>query len=445
MSSFYKVTPFGHKVGCQKMALLCDRDKSLTHRAIIFASIVCGRSKITFPLLSEDTRATINAFSKLGVRFFIDEKSDVPYIEIDSPGKENFTSPTEVIDLKNSGTSARLLIGLFSGIEGLEVTLKGDGSLSKRPMGRVVKPLLSLGAYIDSAEKGSLDYLPLTIKGRRLQGGKVKIDKASAQIKSSLLLAGLGAKGLLELELPSGARDHTELWMKSQKAAIKTEVVSSIEKINLISPVKLDPFKCQIPVDPSSAAFFAVYGLLKGCEEVELLEVLSNPTRTGYLNVLKRAGVNVRSKASQKSYIERAGSIKLISKKVFKGFIVEKHEVATLIDEVPILAVFAMFCEGESQFLGLSELRVKESDRLELIHKLINLCGGEARIVGDNLIIQGGLVKAEAFSFDPEGDHRMFMSAMIAAKMSEKESEILNPECVNVSFPNFFDLMDGIG
>lgn len=419
------------------ITLYCGRDKSLTHRAIMFGSLADGQSRIINPLLGADCLSTISCFEALGVQFEVKDE-----IKIDSQGYSSFTSPKTPLDCGNSGTTARLIMGILSALPNLRTTLIGDESLSKRPMKRVIDPLKSMGAKI-SAEKD--DFLPLTIEGQSLKAVDHEISKASAQIKSCLLLAALFTKGISRIRLPKGSRDHTERVLEKMGAVMGTRIEGDMESIWIKGPFPAKPIDVAIPVDPSSAAFFAVLGLLRKKGEIIMPELLDNDTRTGFIRVLKRMcdGLLLESAASQ-NFIEPISTLTVTGGLRLQGTTIEEAEVPTLVDEIPILAVAAAFAETPSLFKGLSELRVKESDRLELTAKLLDAAGAKCEIRGDDLWIAGGLRTVKAFESDSHGDHRLAMAAAILARLCEKPCCILDSECVRVSFPNFYEALEAV-
>jgi len=410
-------------------------DKSLTHRAILFASMATGQTDIKKPLLSQDCLATVNAMRALGVDINVDDDGGV--INVVSKGWDTWRcDPHTVIDCENSGTTARLLTGLLAATPGLQLTLTGDASLQKRPMGRVVIPLQSIGAEIDSSDA---HLLPLTIKGKKLSPGKHLVDKASAQVKSALLLAGLNIDGQTEVQLPAGSRDHTEKMLASMGAKIEVSGIPGRETVAVYGPWRPRAGSWFIPADPSSAAFFAVLAVLADSPLV-LPGVLANPTRTGFIKVLQRMGNHVALRPSQKmdAFIEPTCDILLTSSGELRAVEILANELPSLIDEIPILAVAAAFAKGPSVFRGLAELRVKESDRLVMTAKLLAAAGCEVNIEGDDLMIAGGLTQARAFCFDCAGDHRLAMAAAVMASFAAGPCVINDAAAVGVSFPGFF-------
>lgn len=421
----------------ETITLLCGRDKSLTHRAIMFASLAEGESRIRQPLLGADCLSTIACFEALGVKFEVQED-----IKVRSRGYRAFTTPEQDLDCGNSGTTARLIMGILAAQPGLKTTLTGDASLSKRPMKRVIAPLQAMGADIVATQQ---NFLPLTITGKALKSIDHEVDKASAQVKSCLMLAALFTKGITRIRLPKGSRDHTERVLEKMGAAMGTRVEGDSESIWINGPFALKPLDVAIPVDPSSAAFFAVLGLLRTQGKIVMPEVLHNETRIGFIRVLERMsdGLHLELSASQ-NFIEPVGTLTATAGLSLKGTTIEADEVPTLVDEIPILAVAAAFANSPSLFKNLGELRVKESDRLELTAALLKAAGANCEIRGDDLWIEGGLSEVTPFESDPEGDHRLAMAAAILARRCKKPCCILDSECVRVSFPNFFEALDAV-
>lgn len=422
--------------------VVCARDKSLTHRAIIFASLAKGKTTIKNPLWGEDCQATAQAFRSLGVVVQRDEEQQV--LTVESEGIDGFSRNHVSIDCGNSGTTARLLTGLLASINGLHVTLSGDDSLSKRPMARVVNPLREMNAKIESHTDDLL--LPLEIEGRNLQLRSHSITKSSAQVKSALLLAGCQIDGVIEIELPAGSRNHTELFMENMGARCRVTMENNKEFIAFSGPWVPPSFDKSIPVDPSSAAFLVVWNMLHAHIKLVLPEVLLNPGRLGFLDILKQMGLQFTKAPSQSSdnFIEDVMDLHLKPSQSLQGIKLEADQVPGVIDEIPILAVAAAFADSPSEFHGLRELRVKESDRLHKTWELLVAAGVHASIRGDSLYIEGGLSRVQAFDYNPADDHRLAMAAAIFATRSDSNCVVRSPSCVNVSFPNFFDVLESL-
>jgi len=423
----------------------CPPDKSITHRAVMFAAMAKGKSRIFNPLLGEDCRSTIEIFKMLGVEIEIQEGEAEVVLEIDSPGWDGLTSPSERLDFGNSGTTARLLIGMFAATPGLEVDLIGDKSLSSRPMARVAEPLRQMGANIVGHDGD--DYLPIHVSGTKLNIFDHKVDKASAQVKSSLIFAGLNCNGTTSVDLPEGSRDHTEKFLRRLGAGIECLKQNGREKITVSGPFRPEASNLKVPGDPSSAAFVAVLAALSPGESPwRINSVLNNVTRCGFIPVMARAQVRMEITSEENDeYIEPVQSLVIYPGANLKGFEIFPEEVPTLVDEIPILAVLAAFADGESRFYGLGELRVKESDRLQKTEELLKMAGAKVYINGDDLIIAGGLKECAGFRYDPAMDHRLAMSAAVFASRSSSDLVFVkDPDCVKVSFPNFFKFYESV-
>lgn len=433
----------------QSVQLPICPDKSLTHRALIFAGMAEGISVIKNPLDSDDCRGTLNALRQLGVGFEPqkNDRDDVVWY-VRSPGIKAWRSPSAEIDLGNSGTSARLLTGLFAGVPGLHVTLRGDHSLMKRPMARVIEPLRSMGAQIESTSGGADGAtLPLTITGTLLSPIHHKLTSASAQVKSALLLAGSTCKGEMVVSQPSGSRDHTENIFDWLGAVISRSDYCGIETIKIVGPWMPGAFECDIPSDPSSIAFFAALAALHPGLAIMAPRVLLNPSRTGFFRILQRMGVEVSTVMdpdSSGTLGEFTGSCKFYRRvgEPLKPIVLAPDEVQSMIDEVPILAVVAGFADGVSILRGLGELRFKESNRLDMTARLMGLAGLACEVVGDSLQISGRL-SARAFSFSSD-DHRLVMAAMVLSSRGDKVSDISGLRWIETSFPLFVSLFQNI-
>ncbi len=449
------VTPLKHgPSGTHELALPVCPDKSMTHRALIFASMASGRSVITSPLGSDDCLATKKAFCQLGVSI-----KDVTSIDgalswvVESGGVESWKSPVGDIDVGNSGTAARLLAGLFSGVPGLNIRLTGDQSMRQRPMGRVIEPLRDMGATIESSAGGNDgSRLPLTITGRRLYPRTHNLSTPSAQVKSALLLAGLGSAGQTQVELPAGTRDHTEKMLWHFGANIFRRIYLGREKVQVTGPWRPSPINCVIPSDPSSVAFFAALAALHPGLKVVARRVLTNPTRRGFFDVLSAMGVQVEwSKDPETSEslgeetatltVQRDPDTDLVPVRL------NAEQTRLMIDEIPILSVVCGLVAGTSKLEGLSELRVKESDRLLETQNLLTKAGIPCDVRGESLEIHGGrrIVGGglRAFSFSSQ-DHRLVMSAVVLATKAGQPSRIHGLKWTSTSFPLFLPIFQNI-
>lgn len=426
--------------------LRCPPDKSVTHRSVMFAAMASGQSRIVSPLMGADCLSTMGVFRALGAK--IEEEPHAGSVNraqrniiVDSPGWDGWSSPLVPLDFGNSGTTARLLAGVFSATPGLFVTAFGDGSLSKRPMGRVVEPLRSVGARISGRAKGH--QLPLSIEGMQLAPGRHSVDKASAQVKSALILAGLNVSGETTVTLPAGGRDHTERMLRAMGADLRVERQGENEIITVKGPFRPTARTFEVPGDPSSAAFLCAFAAIMEAGTVTVRHVLDNETRTGFITVLERMGADMEKSPSRtpEGLLEPVRDLTIHGGAALRAVDVEPELAPTLIDEIPILAAVALFASGQSRFRGLGELRVKESDRLAKTLELIHAAGGRGEAIGDDLIVEGGLRSVTPFDYDPDEDHRLAMAAAILAEVATGPCRIKDPACVAVSFPGFFETL----
>ena len=429
------------------LAIECPPDKSLTHRSLLFAGLAKGVSTLANPLLGADCRTTLGALRELGVSGEVIEGVGTTEagIRIDSPGWDGWKSPLKPLDFGNSGTTTRLMTGILAATPGVFVTAWGDQSLSERPMGRVIEPLRRAGAHIVARDKGT--KLPMAIEGRSLAPCVHMSDKASAQVKGALIFAGLNIDGETVVTLPRGSRDHSERALVNLGAQLAVEFHGSEETIRVKGPFRPAPRDYRIPGDPSSAAFFQVWGALRSRGSILIRNVLDNPTRTGFMRVLDRMGVSFVCEKNPEAHacVEPTFDVRVEGGQRLRPVDVEPELVPTLIDEIPILAVAASFAEGTSRFFGVGELRVKESDRLKKTIELVNLAGEGRRAwaEGDQLFVVGSPQAPQSFRYDPEEDHRMAMASSILAKTAQGACQVGDPQCVVVSFPEFFKFLNG--
>ncbi len=425
-------------------------DKSITHRAIILASLSPKKSIIKNPLLSGDCLSTLNAFRKLGVP--IEQKSNELVI---SEGKRSSFSPLRElkppitpIDCENSGTTMRLLAGVLAA-QNFESELIGDSSLSKRPMCRVIEPLRKMGATISARDD---NYAPLKIKGNpHLQPIAWKSPVASAQIKSSILLAGLFANGKTEVEEPGKSRNHTELMLKGLGAKVDCKIGTRSESsigtniVTIECPSELEGINYEIPRDFSSAAFFMALAVLVPNSSLIIKAVCYNPTRVGLLRVLHRMTehtFHVSPYDLLNPFHEPSVNIDVVSTKL-KGIQIMPYEIPYMIDEIPILAVLATQAMGKTVISGAEELRVKESDRIHSIVTELTKMGAKITEKKDGMVIEGPtpLIGTKVQSY---GDHRMAMSLAVAASIAQGETEIEDFDCARISFPGFLAALKGL-
>ena len=411
-------------------------DKSVSHRSIIFGSIAEGTTRVEGFLEGEDSLATLQAFRDMGVEI---EGPNQGRVTIYGVGLHGLKPPTEPLYLGNSGTSMRLLAGLLSA-QPFPVTLTGDSSLSKRPMNRVAKPLREMGALIATAGDGRP---PLELSGEsKLTGFDYQMPIASAQVKSCLLLAGLYAEGRTCVTEPAPTRDHTERMLKGFGYAVESKMTSSGRQISLNGGGLLKAIDIQVPSDISSATFFLVAAAITPDSELTLRKVGINPTRIGVINILKLMGADLTLKNEGLAGGEPVADIE-VRYAPLHGIDIPVDQVPLAIDEFPALFIAAACAEGTTRLSGAEELRVKESDRIQVMADGLTALGVINEVKEDGITIQGGPIQGG--SVDSHGDHRIAMAFAIAALKSA--DEILIDDCANVatSFPNFVELANQVG
>ncbi len=396
-------------------------DKSISHRCAMFSLLAEGESQIENFLRAEDTLNTLKIVAQLGASIVDDGKT----ITIRSNG---IHETSEILDCGNSGTGMRLFCGLLSSAEG-HFILTGDEYLKRRPMKRVTQPLRAIGARLDGRNNG--DLAPLSIRGASLQAFDYESKIASAQVKSAMILAALRSDGVCTFREPELSRDHTERMLLGMGAQVE---VNGLE--TKIYPLQkpLTPLNIRVPTDPSSAFFFAVAAAITPNSTVVIEGVTLNPTRIEAFKVLERMGTNITYTLTSEKY-EPIGNI-TVKYAPLKAVTVEEN-ISWLIDELPVLSIAMACASGKSIIKNAEELRVKESDRIKTVVDNLNLCGIVTEEYPDGYAVQGGeLQKAVVNSY---GDHRIAMSFLIAGLRCGMEVEDI--ECINTSFPNFFELL----
>lgn len=407
-------------------------DKSISHRSIMLGSLAEGTTRVTGFLEGEDALATLAAFRHMGVSISDPENGA---LEIEGVGMHGLQKPEMALDVGNSGTSMRLLSGLLSG-QKFDTTLIGDESLSKRPMSRVAAPLSLMGGQVHTAELGRP---PLQIKGDKfLVGIEYPMPMASAQVKSSLLLAGLYAKGETAVIEPAPTRDHTERMLRAFGYQVKTDG----SRISLQGGGALKACNLDVPGDISSATFFMVAACIAEDAELVLRHVGINPTRDGVIRILKLMGADISLENECSAGGEPVADIRIRSSKL-KGIQIPKDQVPLAIDEFPALFIAASCAEGVTLLTGAEELRVKESDRIQVMADGLKAVGIKHSVKPDGIEIHGGQIKSG--TVDSHGDHRIAMAFAVAGIRSRGAIEI--KDCANVatSFPNFVELADACG
>jgi len=422
------------KIKSLKGEITIPPDKSISHRAVIFASIAHGKSIVRNFLMAEDPISTMNAMKSLGIE--IQSKGNYgTELIVYGKGLGNLKEPFDVINCGNSGTTIRLLSGLLAGNQFLSI-LTGDDSLKQRPMARVINPLKEMGANVMA--RAADKYPPLVIRGGRLRAIEYKMPVSSAQVKSCLMLAGLYADGTTSISEPSKSRDHTERMLSAMGAPVKVEgnVIKIVGKE--LPNLHLSPFDLTVPGDFSSAAFFIVGAALIPDSEILLKDVGINPTRTGLLNVLDKVGAAVKLQNRRDISGEPVADIFCKTADKLKPIKIGGEVMPLLIDEFPILCVLASQAEGISEIRGAQELRVKESDRIKAMVTELRKMGVEIEEYPDGVDIKGK-AQLTGSTLESYGDHRIAMSLSIAGLIADGETIINNPECVDISFPGFYE------
>ena len=407
-------------------------DKSISHRSIMFGSLAEGTSHISGFLEGEDSLNTLRAFQAMGVN--IEDPVDGK-VTIEGVGMHGLAAPAQPLYVGNSGTSMRLLAGLLAG-QKFDVELSGDVSLSKRPMKRVTDPLAEMGAKVETAEGGKP---PLKITGKQsLNSIDYQMPMASAQVKSCCLLAGMYAEGKTCVTEPAITRDHTERMLKAFGCDV--EINGSMACIN--GPAKLIAADIDVPADISSAAFFMVGACIADDSDILLQHVGINPTRTGVLDILKLMGADITFSNQQEIGGEPVADIRVKSSSL-KGVHVPEELVPLAIDEFPVIFVAAACADGQTIVSGAEELRVKESDRIQVMADGLIALGVDARATEDGMIIQGGEIGAG--TVHSHDDHRIAMAFAMAGLRASGEIHIEDCDNVNTSFPGFAELAASCG
>jgi len=407
-------------------------DKSVSHRSIMFGSIAEGTTHVTGFLEGEDSLNTLRAFKAMGVEIEgpVDGK-----VTIHGVGMHGLKQPVSALDMGNSGTSMRLLSGLLSG-QSFDLELTGDRSLSKRPMKRVTDPLALMGARVDTAEGGRP---PLKIHGgSKMKGIHYDMPMASAQVKSCLLLAGMYADGETSVIEPAPTRDHTERMLTAFGYPVKTED----NKMSLLGGGKLIACDIDVPTDISSAAFFMVMGAIAKEADILIKHVGINPTRTGVIDILKLMGADITLENHHEVGGEPVADVRVRSSQL-KGIHVPEELVPLAIDEFPVLFVAASCAEGQTVVTGAHELRVKESDRIQVMADGLVELGVDATATDDGMIINGGPIKSG--TVNSHDDHRIAMAFSVASLGAEGEIVIDDCDNVDTSFPTFVELANQVG
>lgn len=426
----FKVNPGGSLQGEARV----PGDKSISHRSIMLGSLADGVTHVKGFLEAEDALATLQAFRDMGVKI---EGPVNGELTIHGVGKHGLKAPEKELYLGNSGTSMRLLSGLLAG-QAFDTVLTGDKSLSGRPMKRVTEPLKMMGAEIKTTEKGTAP-LYITGKAGQLKGIDYAMPMASAQVKSCLLLAGMYAQGDTSVTEPAPTRDHTERMLSGFNYPVKKES----NKVSINANGKLTASDIDVPSDISSAAFFLVGASIAPGSDLLLKHVGINPTRTGVIDILKLMGANIEVLNERIVGGEPVADLHVRHSQL-KGIDIPEALVPLAIDEFPVLFVAAACAEGQTRLTGAEELRVKESDRIQVMADGLKILGVNAETTPDGMVIQGGNPIGGG-TIESHGDHRIAMAFSIAGLRASAPITILDCLNVNTSFPEFKDLVKRLG
>lgn len=412
-------------------------DKSISHRCIMFGSIASGTTEISNFLQGADCLATINCFRKMGIEI----ENQAEKIIVHGKGLHGLTAPTEILDVGNSGTTTRLISGILVG-QPFESKLSGDNSLNSRPMKRIMEPLTKMGGHISSILRNGC--APLYIAPGNLYGIHYDSPVASAQVKSSILLAGLYADGETSVTEPSLSRNHTELMLKEFGADIRSQYDLNTSKATaFIRPCsELYGQKIMVPGDISSAAYFIAAGLLVPDSEILIKNTGINATRAGILKVCEDMGTNITLLNERTEGGEAIADI-LVRTSNLHGTTISGDIIPTLIDEIPIIAIMAAAAEGTTIIKDAAELKVKETNRIETVVDNLKAMGCDIIATDDGMIIHGGKPLHGA-TIHTLLDHRIAMAFSIAALIAEDTTRILNSKCVDVSYPTFYDSFENL-
>lgn len=420
------------KCGPLKGTVKIPGDKSISHRAVMFGALADGVTVATNFLQGADCLSTIRCFRQLGIAIENEASSDL--VTIHGKGLHGLQKPSGLLDVGNSGTTMRLISGILSG-QDFEVMLDGDASIQSRPMGRIMAPLSLMGADIISVSGN--DRSPLAINtsaGRRhkLTGIHYYSPVASAQIKSAVLLAGLYADGETAVTEPSLSRNHTELMLREFGASITSSGNTAI----ILPEPQLKGRQIKVPGDISSAAYFIAAGLIIPGSEILIENVGINPTRDGIIRVCRQMGADITLENVIDNGGEPVADI-IVRYSGLKGTQIGGDIIPTLIDEIPIIAVLACFAEGKTVIKNAAELKVKESNRIDVMAENLGKMGADITATEDGLIIEGGRPLKGAV-VESKHDHRIAMSFAVAAMLANGETNIQNAECVDISYPGFY-------
>jgi len=406
-------------------------DKSISHRSIMLGSLAKGTTEVTGFLQGADCLSSISCFQKMGID--INNNPETNTVLIHGKGLHGLSAPSDILDVGNSGTTTRLMSGILAA-QPFTSTVDGDASIRKRPMGRIMTPLSMMGASFESLATDKC--APFKIHGGNLQGIHYESPVASAQVKSAILLAGLYADGQTSVTEPALSRNHTELMFESFGIDIKT-----IGTTATVTPAKeLIAQKIEVPGDISSAAYFIVAGLITPNSEITIKNVGINPTRDGILTVCKNMGADITLSNVKDDIGEPVADITVRTSSLH-GCTIEGDIIPKLIDEIPVIAIMAAFANGTTIIKDAQELKVKESNRIDVMVNNLSSMGVDIEGTEDGMIIRGGK-PLHAATIDSKLDHRIAMSFAITGGLADGDTEIIGAECVIISYPSFYTDLD---
>ena len=413
------------KINALRGEVTIPGDKSISHRAVMLGAISEGTTRITNFLRGADCLSTIACFRKMGID--IEESPD--QILVHGKGLHGLQAPADILDAGNSGTTTRLISGILAG-QSFESTLTGDASIQKRPMKRIITPLTMMGADVESLSGDGC--APLRIRGSHLKGIDYHSPVASAQVKSCILLAGLYADSVTSVTEPYVSRDHSERMLSSFGAALKTDGST----VSIQPEPRLMGQEVAVPGDISSAAYFIAAALLVPGSELLIKNVGINPTRDGILRICRRMGADITILNRREHGREPVADL-LVKHSPLTGTVIEGAVIPTPIDELPILAVMAAFADGSTVIRDAQELKVKESNRLDILVHHLSAMGADITGTEDGMVINGGRPLHGAV-LESHLDHRIAMSFAVAGIAAQGETEILQADCVDISYPGFY-------
>lgn len=406
-------------------------DKSISHRAVMFGALAHGETEIENFLAGADCLSTISCFRQMGV----DIEQNGTKVRVSGKGIDALTEPEGILDVGNSGTTTRLMLGILAG-RTFHACIIGDESITKRPMTRVTNPLKNMGASIDGRQDGN--FTPISIRGGKLKGIEYQSPVASAQVKSAILLAGLQAHNeKTKVTEPHKSRDHTERMLRAFGAEVKEEGLS----VEITGGQSLKAASIQVPGDISSAAFFLVAGAIVPDSTITLKNVGINPTRIGIIEVLTKMGAKLTIEEKGTHAHEPAADL-TISTSELKGTTISGDLIPRLIDEIPVIALLATQAEGDTIIKDASELKVKETNRIDTVVQELNKLGAVIEPTDDGMIIRGKQTLTSSASVSSHGDHRIGMMLAIAALIAKGDVSLSGHEAIDVSYPQFFEHLD---